>query len=118
MAVLGGQTGFAKAEAAQQAALYRHGREVFSDAALYDWARSGEATHDAGRKEHALLPSRWTAPALPIRGADVIALGVPAGPGVGRVVSAFEEWWIGAGFPADPQRLAAELKRLSVVTKA
>ncbi len=118
MAVLAGQTGYGRPEVAARAQLYRHGREVFLDAALYDWARSGEAPDENARVEHARLPQRWSPPVLPVRGADVIALGVPAGPKVGQVMSAFEDWWIAAGFPSDASLIAAELSRLAVVTKS
>ena len=50
---------------------------------------------------------------MPVRGADVVALGVPVGPGVGRVVAGFEAWWIGAGYPDDAGRLRAKLEELA-----
>jgi poly(A) polymerase len=39
------------------------------------------------------------APVSPFRGADVVALGVPAGPEVGRVIARAEAAWEAAGFP-------------------
>ena len=59
------------------------------------------------------LPERWTAPQLPVLGADVVALGVAPGPGVGRVVADFKEWWIAAGFPSDAERVRAKLEALA-----
>jgi poly(A) polymerase len=59
------------------------------------------------------LPEHWSAPALPVRGADVVALGIPAGPGVGRVVAGFETWWMGAGYPEDARRVRAKLEELA-----
>jgi poly(A) polymerase len=59
------------------------------------------------------LPARWQALPLPVRGSDVIALGVPEGPAVGRVVHAFEEWWIAEDFPVDPAALASALRRIA-----
>jgi len=47
-----------------------------------------------------------------LRGADVLALGVLPGPEVGRVISAFEAWWIAEGFPADHERAKAKLDEL------
>lgn len=100
-------------EAAAKAFLYRHGPEAFIDGSLIDWARSGEDARNAARANRLRLPHRWRAPRLPVRGADVIALGVAAGPAVGRVVSAFEEWWIAAGFPNQPERISAKLGELA-----
>ncbi len=93
--------------------LYRHGTEAFTDGALVAWAKSADAPQDKPRRDRAELPHRWRAPELPIRGADVVALGVPEGPPVGRVVHAFEDWWIRHEFPSDPALLAAELASLA-----
>lgn len=41
----------------------------------------------------------WEEPRLPISGRDIIALGVPAGPEVSRLMLKIEEDWIEAGFP-------------------
>ncbi|KAB2941391.1 MAG: CCA tRNA nucleotidyltransferase [Hyphomicrobium sp.] len=100
-------------EAAAKVFLYRHGPQAFIDGSLLGWARSGEDARNAARAHRLRLPQRWSAPRLPVRGADVIALGVAAGPAVGRVVSAFEEWWIGAGFPSQPERISAKLGELA-----
>lgn len=101
-----------------KAFLYRMGTDAFTDAALIDWARSSAPPGDPQRRERIELPVRWQAPELPVRGTDVIKLGVEPGPGVGRALSAFEDWWIGAGFPSDPHTLAHALKRAAMVTKA
>lgn len=96
-----------------RAFLYRHGAETFADAALLAWARSADAPGDQARRVRTALPARWQPPALPVRGADVVALGVPAGPAVGRVLAAVEDWWIGEDFPNDPAALAAALVRFA-----
>lgn len=98
--------------------LYRHGAEAYSDGAILAWARSDDPPGDARRRHRFALPARWQVPELPIRGSDVIALGVPAGPEVGRVIADFEDWWIGAGFPSVGPQLALALRRLALVTKA
>ena len=100
-------------EAAAKVAIYRHGAETFVDGALLDWARSDDRPQDIDRAARVTLPERWTAPQLPVRGADVVALGVAPGPGVGRVVADFKEWWIAAGFPSDAERVRAKLEALA-----
>jgi poly(A) polymerase len=95
-----------------RAFIYRHGPEAFLDGALMDWARSGAAADNGPRAERVRLAQRWRAPDLPVRGADVLALGVEAGPEVGRVMAAFETWWIGEGYPTDPRQIADKLKEL------
>jgi poly(A) polymerase len=100
-------------EAAAKAFIYRHGAKAFTDGALIDWARSADEADDKARADRVSLPERWSAPALPVRGADVVALGVPVGPSVGRIVASFEKWWIGAGYPEDPRRVRAKLEELA-----
>ncbi len=50
----------------------------------------------------------WTAPRFPVRGADVMALGVPAGPRLGALLAEVERWWIENDFPA-PEMTRAKL---------
>ncbi len=98
--------------------IYRHGSGTFVDGALLAWARSNAAPTDPLRRNRIELPSRWQAPACPVRGADILALGVAPGPEVGRIMSRFEDWWIAENFPLNANRLAAELHRLTLVTKS
>ncbi len=102
----------AASERDAQAFLYRHGEQTFSDGALLSWAGSGEAPDNPDRARRVRLPQRWQAPELPVRGADVLALGVSPGPDVGRVIAAFETWWIEQGFPTDAKRVADKLGEL------
>ena len=47
------------------------------------------------------LSDRWSLPKLPVKGADVLALGLAPGPEVGRILAALERWWIEADFPSE-----------------
>ena len=96
---------------AARALLYRFKRDGFSRAVRVAWARSGVGANDPAWRLKSLLATRWSPPSLPLSGADILALGIPAGPRVGRTLRAFEAWWIEAGFPDDrsahQDRLAA-----------
>ncbi len=105
-------------ERVAKATLYRHGAQAFIDGLLYAWSRSGDPSDSIGRRERLRLVDRWTAPEMPVRGSDVLELGIASGPLVGKIISEFEDWWIGAEFPADPARLAEELQRIAMVTKS
>jgi len=48
-------------------------------------------------------------PAFPLQGRDVLALGLPAGPRIGRLLGQVREWWLAEGASADH---AACLERL------
>ncbi len=43
----------------------------------------------------------WETPGFPVSGADLIALGVPAGPKMGNLLRDMEEKWVDAGFSPD-----------------
>lgn len=105
-----------RAEHEAKALLYRIGAQTYARAALFDWAASSDAPGDAARLQRANLPERWQAPPLPVRGADVLALGVKAGPKVGEVMKAFEDWWISAGFPGDTALQQAKLSALAAAS--
>ena len=91
-------------------ALYRLGRERFRDLTLL-WRAAGGGPEAAYR---ALLAAAqaWTPPRFPLRGADAVALGVPKGPEVGRLVAAVKAWWEAGDFRADR---AACLERLAAL---
>jgi len=102
----------ASVEREAQEYIYRHGARAFADGALMAWANSGDGPGDAVRVERVRLAQRWQAPELPVRGSDVVALGLPAGPDVGRVLAAFETWWIAEGFPKDAELAKQKLDEL------
>ncbi len=54
----------------------------------------------------------WEPKTLPVGGADVLGLGVAAGPAVGRLLTTVEEWWIGAGFTPGRSEALEYLKTL------
>ncbi|NKB48114.1 MAG: CCA tRNA nucleotidyltransferase [Alphaproteobacteria bacterium] len=103
---------------ARRATLYRLGADLWRDRVLIDWAEEialgtpqNRHTTDGWRELYE-LPEEWTAPVFPVQGNDVLALGVPAGPAVGRYLAQIEAWWIDGGFVANR---AACLDRLSEV---
>jgi poly(A) polymerase len=58
------------------------------------------------------LPARWNAPLFPLRGADVLAQGLPPGPEVGTLLRDLEAWWIEGDFAADESALRARLAQM------
>jgi len=97
----------ANAEQDGHAALYRLGRERFTDRVLLAWTRSPAGVADTVWHDLARLPERWTAPDFPLRAADFVRRGVAKGPALGGALRAAEEVWIAAGFPTDAADVAA-----------
>ncbi len=104
-------------ERAARRALYDIGPERFRDLALLAWAGEGAGDGEGAEDERwrALLAAAagWRRPEFPLRGADLLELGVAAGPEVGRLLRVLEAWWIEGDFTADRdqalERLRAEV---------
>jgi poly(A) polymerase len=88
--------------------LYVWGRQRLIDVALL--AMADGTAQDLPLARMGVLP----VPHLPVQGRDVLALGVPAGPKVGTVLTEFEDWWVREDFPMDRAAVAAKLKELTV----
>jgi len=93
------------AEASAKILLYRVGEDSYRDRVLMAWARSGDAPNNADWRRLMELPDRWKAIALPLKGADLIALGFSKGPGLGKALKAIEQKWIEDGFTGDRDAL-------------
>ncbi len=93
--------------------LYVRGTQAFKRNLRVAWARSDAAATDPAWTQKNQLAERWNPPRMPFSGGDVLALGIPAGPRVGRTLRAFEAWWIEAGFPPDSHAQAARLAALA-----
>ncbi len=52
-------------------------------------------------------------PVFPLAGRDVVALGLPPGPGVGGLLHRVRAWWLAGGCTADAAACRAELARLA-----
>lgn len=105
-------------ERAAKAWLYEHDAAAFRECVLLAWARSGDAPDSAGWRRRLGLPERWQVPRFPIGGADVMALGVAAGPRVGELLGSLKAWWIAGDFTADEASLRAKLAELAGTVSA
>jgi poly(A) polymerase len=91
-------------------ALYRLGA-----ARTGDLARLLAAEGRIGRERLAellALARQWTPPEFPLSGRDVVALGVPPGPRVGRLLAAVRSWWEEGDFTADRTQCLVQLRAL------
>jgi poly(A) polymerase len=104
---------------AQRRVLYRIGAAPFIDLVYLAWADAAfheqrDAKAMAAPYDAMIATARnWPSPALPVKGADVIALGVAPGPEVGQLLTAVEDWWIAGDFKADRDETLAKLKELT-----
>ena len=92
-------------------ALYRLGPERFVDMALMAWSRV--SSEDNGDWQKLLdLVDNWQRPQLPVSGEDILALGVPAGPLIGKALNEAEEWWIAGNFEAGHKKTLAQVRTI------
>ena len=56
---------------------------------------------------------KWQKPSFPLTGADVLAVGIPAGPRVGAALSAIEDAWVAGNFHESRAKLLARLEVLA-----
>lgn len=86
--------------------LYRCGRQPMLDrlrlslaSARARAAESNDALVEAGGYSRLLkFAENWNTPKFPLKGADLQAIGVPAGPAMGKLLKRLEEDWIEADF--------------------
>jgi len=89
--------------------LYRCGKKMFSEMMLLSWADAqGEPAWNAVLAR----ANDWIPPVFPINGREVMDGGVEEGPGVGRVLSDLERWWVENEFMPNHEALLAKLKKL------
>nr|MCH9765674.1 CCA tRNA nucleotidyltransferase [Alphaproteobacteria bacterium] len=105
-------------EKADQRFIYLHGAQAFQDSVLLGWAQSDADVGDPSWVARFTLVERWQAPKFPVSGADVLALGIPAGPNVGKILAEVERWWMAEDFPNDTGRIHARLGEIAKVTKS
>jgi poly(A) polymerase len=108
----GADIGPPSSEARARAWLYRHGAAAYRERVLLDWTRAGDAPKGEAWHHRFGMPQRWQPPRFRLSGADVLALGVPAGRRVGEILRELEDWWIAGDFVADEAGLRMRLGEL------
>jgi len=97
--------------------LHRLGRERAVDLMLMEWARRLVTDSRLAREEteawQRLIErsEAWQEKVFPLRGRDVLDLGVPPGPEVSRLLDAVEAWWLEGQFSADRAACLEKLRQ-------
>jgi tRNA nucleotidyltransferase/poly(A) polymerase len=88
-----------------KAALYRLGPKLYRGGVLLGWSDARAEVEDAAWSALFALPDEWTPPSFPLKGSDLLALGMQPGPEVGEALRALEQRWIEGDFAADRDTL-------------
>lgn len=78
--------------------IYAFGNDGARDRLMLDWPDRIDAA--SGAAALAIIDA-WPRPRLPLKGADIVKLGVSEGPRVGEVLAKVESWWIEQDFGPD-----------------
>jgi len=99
-------------EKERRAVLYRLGPETFRDAVLTTWCREPVAPDNAVWRELFSLADEWPIPTFPLRGNDLVELGIPPGPEIGLLLEALQDLWIASDFSENKQALLSRIPAL------
>ncbi|MEE8394395.1 MAG: CCA tRNA nucleotidyltransferase [Rhodospirillales bacterium] len=108
----------------QRRLLHRLGDEAVRDMALLEWASERALTPRQPRHrteawvELLEAAETWTPIKFPLKGGDIISLGVPQGAGVGDMLKRVEEWWEDGDFKAGRDECLEKLKKLVETTQS
>ncbi|WP_341702729.1 CCA tRNA nucleotidyltransferase [Ferrovibrio sp.] len=91
-------------------ALYRHGAERCRDHVLL--AALADPARDALAAQRLAMAASWRRPVFPLRGADVLALGLSPSPTISLLLRDIETWWAAAGFRPDREACLLHLRGL------
>ena len=97
--------------AALRLSLHRLGSAVFADLARL--ARASGEVDDATAERALTMAAGWQAPAFPLHGEDLLALGVPPGPGLGRILAEVRAAWEASDFTLDRAASLARARDLA-----
>jgi len=105
------------AEKDTEIALYTAGRQVALDRAVLRSAGALSQTAGAGGDMDAwwqvyVKAKDWQWPSFPVTGKDLIKLGIPHGPALGKAMRALEALWIRSGFSVQKPQLLTAAKML------
>ena len=90
--------------------LYVMGTEAWRDSVHLAWAKSRASLTDRAWQRLLALPSRWVIPRFPVTGRDLIDLGFPSGPDLGRELKRLEEQWAASDFKLTKNELLQSIK--------
>jgi tRNA nucleotidyltransferase/poly(A) polymerase len=92
-------------KAALERLLYKLGPQLYLGRLLLAWASLAAPPDEEIWRFAASLAASWQRPEFPLRGADLIAIGVNQGPALGALLKNLEEEWAVGGFTADREML-------------
>ncbi len=91
--------------------LYQLGAATWRDAVRLSVAQSKAKLDDPAWLALLDLANTWVPPRLPVKGTDLIGVGLIPGPKMGQILSALEDWWVANDFTPTRHDLMARVGR-------
>ena len=90
--------------------LYAMGPEAWRDGVRLAWAKSRAPLTDRAWQGMLKLPARWVVPSFPVTGRNLLELGFPSGPDLGRELKRLEDYWIASDFKSTKDQLLESIR--------
>jgi poly(A) polymerase len=87
--------------------IYQHDKQTIINRYCFQLAENGADQPDPDVMN---VLMDWTPPEFPLTGHDVMEMGIPAGPKIGRLMDEVEQWWIDQDFNPDRKVCLEKLK--------
>ncbi|MGC6511210.1 MAG: CCA tRNA nucleotidyltransferase [Parvibaculales bacterium] len=92
---------------------YRLGPQLCIELLLLQQSAAGHTPDIAGLKTAVRDLKNLVIPVFPVTGKTLLQAGFEAGPEIGRILAALENWWVETGFEADESALLARLEEMT-----
>lgn len=81
--------------------LYYDGVELFQDLTMLSLTQRPLSSTPSILEEALKIAATWTPPTFPVKGKDLVGMGVKPGPKLGDLLKQCEKWWIDENFQPD-----------------
>jgi poly(A) polymerase len=88
--------------------LYRYGFDLTEDFLVLAQAQAAQFNWESAKP----VLEKWVPKSFPLRGEDLLALGLSPGPRIGKILHAVENWWMAQNFVPDQAACLQQARKL------
>ncbi len=93
--------------------LYHDGVELFEDLTILSLAVQSPSSAPSILAEAFKISTVWKAPLFPVKGKDLVGMGLKPGPKLGELLKLCEDWWIDQNFHPDREACLRWVREVS-----
>jgi poly(A) polymerase len=92
--------------------IYKLGKDLFTELLVLKWAMEEKAELEESSLGFAMqLAENWVIPEFPLKGKDLLALGMKEGKAVGELLLRAEEWWCQQDYRPSKEEIINQVKK-------